>query len=115
MVSDNKWLLYLIDNNAGDGTDLGFCPSSPANLRCLSSEECRVCKLIGSNYEGCDVTSTTPVCDPDKDTAQIQTDFSTTTTTAECVGCKKTSKYLGGVGNYIHKHRVCIRYYCWQF
>ena len=70
----------------------------------MSSEECRICKLISDNYEGCVVTSTTPVCDSDEDTAQIQADFSATTTTAQCVGCKKSSKYLGGVRNYIDKH-----------
>ena len=81
---------------------MGFCPSSPANLRCLSSGECRVCKLIDNTYEGCLLTTTTPVCDSDKDTVGIQSDFLTSppTTTAQCVACKKDGKYLTRVADY---------------
>ena len=51
----------IIDGiSAGDGTTVGNCPNS---LRCLSSGECRVCKVIsgGSNAvtqvnEGCEST-----------------------------------------------------------
>ena len=95
MASNNKWLLYFTDNNAGDGTDQGFCPSNPAGLRCLSDGECRVCKLISNDYEGCVVTSTTPVCDSNEDTTAIESVFSTGfTTTPKCVGCKKSGKFL---------------------
>jgi hypothetical protein len=91
LASNNKGLLYFTDNNAGDGTDQGFCPSNPAGLRCLSDGECRVCKLIDNNYEGCVVTSTTPVCDSDKDAALIST-TDDADKTAQCLGCKKDGK-----------------------
>ena len=98
-------ITYLTDQTtAVTGTELGFCPTTPANLRCLSSGECRVCKLIDPNYEGCDVTSTTPVCDSDISSTDMISTNDDPTKTPQCVGCKKTSKYLGGVGNYIHKH-----------
>ena len=85
----------------------------PTGLRCLSSEECRVCKKIDDNYEGCDVTSTTPVCDSDKDAALIST-TDDADKTAECVGCKKDGKSLGGINNYLYKHSAGIHWYCWK-
>ena len=62
----------------------------------MSSKECRVCKLIDPNYEGCDVTSLTPVCDGDKDDATDITTAYASDKTAQCVGCKKSGKYLSG-------------------
>ena len=114
MASNNKLLPYLTDNNAGDGTDQGFCPYTSAGLRCLSSEECRVCKKIGDNYEGCVVTSTSPVCDSDKDAALIST-TDDADKTAQCVGCKKDGKSLCGININLYKRNVGIRWYCWEF
>ena len=41
----------------GDGTESGKCPSS---LKCLSTGECKVCKLINGVNEGC--SGSTPYC-----------------------------------------------------
>ena len=61
--------------------------------------------MIGNNYEGCDVTTTTPVCDGDKDDATAVTKTYASDKTAQCVGCKKSSTYLSVKNNYIHiKH-----------
>ena len=69
----------------------------------MSSEECRVCKLIGNNYEGCDVTTTTPVCDGDKDDTTAVTKTYESDKTAKCVGCKKDGESSGGVAQYLYK------------
>ena len=66
---------------------IGKCPTTPSGLKCLSTGECNVCKLINGNYEGCDVTSSTPVCDADASTSAI--DDSAVNTLSVCVGCKK--------------------------
>ena len=86
----------------------------PTGLRCLSSKECRVCKKISDNYEGCVVTSTTPVCDSDDGTTVITT-TDDADKTAKCVGCKNNGKFLGGVKNYLYKHIVGIPYDSWNF
>ena len=82
---------FLDGTSAGDGTTLGKCPSSNSNYRCLSSGACNVCGLVNGNAEGCDITSTTPVCDADSTTAQIED--SATGKVAKCVACKKTGEY----------------------
>ena len=85
--------LHVIDGTtAGDGSDEGsggMCQRQDSTRRCLSSGECRICKLIGTAYEGCDGTSTKPVCDADTGTAAIQTDYSDASKTPACVECKK--------------------------
>ena len=55
----------------GDGSELGKCPSSNSNYRCLSTGACNVCGLISGVAEGCDPFSTTPVCDADSTTSAI--------------------------------------------
>ena len=75
---------------AGDGTELGKCPSSNSNYKCLSTGACNVCGLISNVAEGCDVLSTTPVCDADSTTSGIQD--SATNKVAACVACKKSGK-----------------------
>ena len=52
----------------GDGSEIGRCPSSFTNYRCLSTGSCNVCGLISGYAEGCDITSITPVCDADSTT-----------------------------------------------
>ena len=61
----------------------------------MSSSECRICKWISPNYEGCDVTSTNPVCDGNKDATGITKTYDSDKT-AQCLGCKKDGKYLSG-------------------
>ena len=75
---------------AGDGTELGKCPSSNGNYKCLSTGECNVCKLISGTNEGCDSSSTAPVCDHDSTMSGIQT--SATSKVAQCVACTKLGK-----------------------
>ena len=68
------------------------CPSSPSNLICLTTNACNVCgSEVSGAYQGCSVTSTTPVCDFDSTTSGIQS--SATKKLAECVGCKKAGSY----------------------
>ena len=73
----------------------------------MSSEECRICKWISPNYEGCDVTSDTPVCDSDTGDGIVTTGMSTAddpAKPAQCVGCKNTGKSLDGKYNYLYKN-----------
>ena len=83
----------IIDGTTtGDGSDegtAGACQKQDPTRRCLSSGECRACKLIGTAYEGCDSSSTSPVCDADTGTIGIQTDYSDPSKTPACVQCKK--------------------------
>ena len=44
--------------SSGDGSTVGNCPN---NLRCISSGECNVCKLVGTVHEGC--SNPEPYCD----------------------------------------------------
>ena len=76
-----------IDGTTGDGTEIGKCPSSFTNYRCLSTGECNVCRLISGYAEGCDITSTTPVCDADSSTSA--TEDSAVAKVAQCVKCRK--------------------------
>ena len=54
--------MFLDGQTQGDGTSVGKCPNS---LKCLSTGECRVCKLINNVYEGC--SGATPYCDESSD------------------------------------------------
>ena len=50
---------YVADGfTVGDGTTVGKCPG---NLKCFSSGECGICKIISSKHEGC--SGSTPICD----------------------------------------------------
>ena len=85
--------LFVIDGaSAGDGTTIGKCPSGHSSYKCLSSGACNVCGLISGNAEGCDITSTTPVCDADSTTSGIQD--SASGKVAQCVACKKTGNMV---------------------
>ena len=72
----------------GDGSEIGNCPSSFSAYKCLSTGACNICGLISGYAEGCDITSTTPVCDADSTTTGIQD--SASDKLAVCVGCKKS-------------------------
>ena len=74
----------------GDGSDEtdGMCQKEDPNRRCLSSGECRRCKLIGIAYEGCDSATTRPICDANANTVEIEMDYSNPDWIPECVGCK---------------------------
>ena len=77
----------------------------------MSDGECKACKKISNNFEGCDVTSTTPVCDSDKDTTGTQSDFSAGfTTTPECVACRKDGKSLARVEYYLCINKLQIKF-----
>ena len=85
--------LTLIDGSApGDGTEIGKCPSSFNTYRCLSTGACNVCGLISGYAEGCDIFSTSPVCDADSSTTGIED--SAIAKVAKCVSCKKSGKEL---------------------
>ena len=83
-------LNIIIDGTAGDGTDIGKCPSSYTDYRCLSTGACNICGLISGYAEGCDITSTTPVCDADGATSV--TEDSAVSKVAKCVKCTKSGE-----------------------
>ena len=81
----------MIDGvTTGDGTAIGKCPSAYSSYKCLSTGGCNVCGLISGYAEGCDITSTAPVCDADSSTFGIQD--TATAKVAECVACKKSGR-----------------------
>ena len=53
-----------------------MCRQEDVNRRCLSTGECRICKFVEATalYEGCDITSTTPICDADETTTKVNYD-----------------------------------------
>ena len=71
---------------------MGKCPSGHSRYKCLSNGACNVCGLISGNAEGCDITSTTPVCDADSTLSGIQD--SASGKVAQCVACKKSGKLV---------------------
>ena len=89
MVRIICFLALCIDGiTPGDGTDIGKCPSSYFNYKCLSTGMCNVCGLISELAEGCDISSTTPVCDADSSSSIIED--SATEKISKCVACKKS-------------------------
>ena len=83
-------MITTIDGSTGDGTEIGKCPSSYSSYKCLSTGACNVCGLISGFAQGCDILSTTPVCDADSSTSGIQD--SANGKVAQCVACKKSGK-----------------------
>ena len=81
---------YIDGLTAGDGTEIGKCPNSTTNYKCLSTGACNVCGLISGYAEGCGIFSTTPVCDADSTTSGTQD--SATNKVAECVPCTKSGE-----------------------
>ena len=82
----------------GDSTSQGHCPAH----NCLSNGYCNRCGLISGNAEGCDIFSTSPVCDANEDTPAIEDspeDWPYANSMviqeryAKCVQCKKSGKY----------------------
>ena len=59
----NIYFYYVKDGvTAGDGTTVGKCPG---NLKCISTGECRVCKIVSGQHEGC--SGANPRCDESTD------------------------------------------------
>ena len=93
MYSPNLFLYLnnVIDGvTAGDGTEIGKCPNAFSSYKCLSTGACNVCGLISGQVEGCDITSTAPVCDADSSTSGVQD--SAVGKVAQCVACTKAGK-----------------------
>ena len=80
------YCLPFADGDTGDGRDEadGMCQkvTSNPNRRCLSTGECRRCKFIekmsggtpDNKYEGCIISSDTPICDANASTDKIEFD-----------------------------------------
>ena len=83
-------MVFIVDGTNGDGTTIGKCPSHYSTYKCLSTGACNVCGLINGNAEGCDITSTTPVCDADDSTNGVQD--SATGKVAQCTACTKSGE-----------------------
>ena len=93
--------LCLIDGTSpGDGTSIGKCPSSYSTYKCLSTGECNVCGLISGKAQGCDITSTSPVCDADSSTPGTQD--TATGKVAQCTSCTKSGKEYHSM----HKYQI---------
>ena len=86
----NVTIVFFEDGATGNGDTIGKCPTIPSNLKCLSTGECNICKDISGRHEGCDVTSTTPVCDADSVTSVI--DDSAIEKFSACVACKRNGE-----------------------
>ena len=76
----------------GNGETIGKCPSGYSNYRCLSTGYCNICGNINNVAEGCDVLSSTPVCDADSSTGSIED--SAAQKVAQCVACKKDGELI---------------------
>ena len=89
-------MLYdiLDGTTSGDGSSVGKCWEDDSNginnRKCLSTGECNACKIINNAHEGCDIHSTTPVCDADSTTAEI--DDSAVSKLATCSACKNSGE-----------------------
>ena len=84
----NFLTFFILDGTStGDGKTIGLCPSFYTNYRCVSTGHCNVCRLINGVAEGCEIRSTTPVCDMDESTSGIQNTASRKV--AKCVACTK--------------------------
>ena len=88
----NVTIVFFEDGATGNGDTIGKCPTIPSNLKCLSTGECNICKDISGRHEGCDVTSTTPVCDADSATDGIQ-DIADGKI-AQCTACMKDGRHF---------------------
>ena len=84
-------MVFVDGTTTGDGTTMGKCPSSYSNYRCLSTGSCNVCGLISGVAQGCEIRSSTPVCDMDSSTSGIQDAASNKV--AQCVACKKSGNF----------------------
>ena len=92
ILLNGKLMVFVDGTTTGDGTTIGKCPSSYSNYRCLSTGACNVCGLISGVAQGCEIRSSTPVCDMDSSTSGIQDTASNKV--AQCVACKKSGNYL---------------------
>ena len=71
---------------------MGNCPESLTGYKCLSNGACNVCGLLSNKAEGCNIYSTSPVCDADKSTVGIEATYDTAKE-AQCVACKQTGEH----------------------
>ena len=69
-----------------------MCSLSSFNYKCLSTGYCNVCGNINNVAEGCDILSSTPVCDADSSTGSIED--SAAQKVAQCVACKKDGELI---------------------
>ena len=63
---------------------LGDCPNG---LQCHSDGYCNGCRIILSTHSGCNITTSTPVCDTDSESPGVQD--SPIEKRAICTSCKK--------------------------
>ena len=120
----------------GDGTIKGNCPDDPSgpaermtSLRCLSSGECRICKFIKTSwnhgindvdatvnrYEGCVITSSAPICDANKLTANA-VEFDNAVMEGAygedldpiCAPCKQAGKGVSQMAPYFNNTKCVI-------
>ena len=88
---------YLDGSTTGDGSTEadGMCQQEDPTRKCISTGECRACKFVTDKYEGCDITSLTPICDANTAVSNVQfatSDYDSTALTPACVACKKLGK-----------------------
>ena len=91
-----SFLYHKDGTTAGDGTEIGKCPSSYSNVKCLSTGECKVCKIISGIHQGC--SGSTPIC------------VESTTNSCGKASYKDTT-LLGGSCYYRIKNELQIKYF----
>ena len=84
-------------STTGDGSTEadGMCQKEDSTRKCISTGECRACKFVTDKYEGCDITSSLPICDANAAVANVQfatSDYDSASLTPACVACKKSGK-----------------------
>ena len=86
----------------GDGSDIGNCPAIHNSYKCLSNGACNVCGLLSNKAEGCNIFSTSPVCDADSSANGIQADYDTSKV-ANCVACTKSGTTMLSIVIILHR------------
>ena len=107
------------ETDAGGNAVVGMCQKEDDKRKCLSTGECRICKFVAESldgatpneYEGCDITSDTPICDADSSDDKVQYDPPTVydqnarstyapeagdanELTPACVECRQKGKFI---------------------
>ena len=95
-----------------------MCQQEDSTRRCLSTGECRACKFVAtsktwtlsgvvwtpadgpavSKYEGCDINTTTPICNADMYSSDVKfamDDYEPDNLIPKCVPCKKVGMCIG--------------------
>ena len=89
-----------------------MCQKHNSALNCLSTGECKICKFVDATdkYEGCDISSATPICDGDSATASVDLVYSNASKTPGCKACKTLgkSKFIAHIRTVKYDDHICV-------